>query len=87
MLRRGLTQVEVAALFGTPHPKVSEIRNYKLRGISLERLMQALTALGQRIEIVVSPASRAAPAPHQDCRLKRDPPCRASEPPSAILPS
>lgn len=62
VLRRGLTQVEVAVLLGMPQPKISAIRNYKLRGISLERLMQALTALGQRIEIVVSPASRAAPA-------------------------
>lgn len=61
-LRRGLTQVEVAALLGMPQPKISAIRNYKLRGVSLERLMQALTALGQRIEIVVGPASRAAPA-------------------------
>lgn len=62
VLRRGLTQLEAAALLGMPQPKISAIRNYKLRGISLERLMQALTALGQRIEIVVSPASRAAPA-------------------------
>jgi Helix-turn-helix domain len=29
-----------------PQPKVSAIRKYKLRGISLERLMRALTALG-----------------------------------------
>ena len=62
VLRHGLTQVEVAALLGMPQPRISAIRNYRLRGISLERLMQALTALGQRIEIVVSPASRAAPA-------------------------
>ena len=62
VLRRGLTQVEVAALLSVPQPKASAIRNYRLRGMSLERLMQALTALGQRIEIVVSPASRAAPA-------------------------
>jgi predicted XRE-type DNA-binding protein len=62
VLRRGFTRVEVAALLGMPQPKISEIRNYKLRNISLKRLMLALTALGQRIEIVVSPASRAAPA-------------------------
>jgi predicted XRE-type DNA-binding protein len=62
VLRRGLTQLEVAKLLGMPQPKISAIRNYKLRGISLERLMQALTALGQRVEIVVSPASRATPA-------------------------
>jgi hypothetical protein len=29
-----------------PQPKISAIRNYKLQGISLERLMHALTALG-----------------------------------------
>ena len=59
---RGLTQLEAAELLGMPQPKVSAIRNYKLRGISLERLMQALTALGQHVEIVVSPSNRAAPA-------------------------
>jgi predicted XRE-type DNA-binding protein len=54
---RGLTQVDVAELLGMPQPKVSAIRNYKLRGISLERLMQALTALGQNVEIVVRPSN------------------------------
>jgi predicted XRE-type DNA-binding protein len=53
---RGLTQVDAAAALGMPQPKISAIRNYKLRGISLERLMQALTALGQHVEIVISPA-------------------------------
>jgi predicted XRE-type DNA-binding protein len=62
VLSRGLTQLEVAELLGMPQPKVSAIRNYKLRGISLERLMQALTALGQHVEIVVSPSSRMSPA-------------------------
>jgi predicted XRE-type DNA-binding protein len=58
---RGLTQHAVAKMLGMPQPKVSAIQNYKLRGISLERLMQALTALGQRVEIVVSPSSRKSP--------------------------
>lgn len=62
VLSRSLTQLEAAELLGMPQPKVSAIRNYKLRGISLERLMQALTALGQHIEIVVSPSNRTAPA-------------------------
>jgi predicted XRE-type DNA-binding protein len=60
--RRGLTQVEIAVLLGMPQPKVSAIRNYKLRGISLERLMQALTALGQHVEIVVTPSEKNARA-------------------------
>lgn len=59
---RGLTQLKASSLLGLPQPKVSAIRNYKLRGISLERLMQALTALGQHVEIVVSPSSKRAPA-------------------------
>ncbi len=58
---RGLTQVETADLLGMPQPKVSCIRNYKLRGISLERLMQALTALGQHIEIVVTASTKKVP--------------------------
>lgn len=43
-------------------PKISAIRNYKLQGISLERLMHALTALGQHVEIVVTPSRRGARA-------------------------
>jgi predicted XRE-type DNA-binding protein len=55
---RRLTQQEAAHLLGIPQPKVSAIRNYHLRGISLERLMQALTALDHHIEIVVTKATR-----------------------------
>lgn len=58
---RHLTQSDAAELLGMPQPKVSAIRNYKLRGISLERLMRTLTALGQHIEIVVSPSTHDAP--------------------------
>lgn len=59
---RDLTQAQAAALLAMPQPKVSAVRNYKLRGISLERLMQALTALDQHVEIVVRPSTRSAPA-------------------------
>jgi predicted XRE-type DNA-binding protein len=59
--RRRLTQLHAADLLSMPQPKVSSIRNYKLRGISLERLMQALTALDQHIEIVVRPSDRKMP--------------------------
>ena len=57
---RELSQAEAAEILGMPQPKISAIRNYKLQGISLERLMQALTALGQEIQIVVSPSHRRA---------------------------
>jgi predicted XRE-type DNA-binding protein len=59
--KRGLTQLETARLLGMPQPKVSAIRNYKLAGISLERLMQALTTLGQHVEIVVRPSNKNMP--------------------------
>ena len=51
-----LSQSEVASLTGMTQPKVSQIRRYRLKNISLERLMQALISLGQRVEIVVRPA-------------------------------
>jgi predicted XRE-type DNA-binding protein len=40
-------------------PKISQVRRYKLRNISLERLMQALVSLDQRVEITVRPARHA----------------------------
>lgn len=55
---RRLTQSDAAALLEMPQPKISAIRNQRLQGISLERLMQALTALGQHVEIIVSPSDR-----------------------------
>lgn len=56
---RGLTQSAASQLMGMPQPKVSAIRNYKLRGISLERLMQALLAFDQQVEIIVKPSLKA----------------------------
>ena len=53
-----LSQTEVAAMTGMTQPKVSQVRRYKLQNISLERLMQALVSLDQRVEIVVRPARR-----------------------------
>ena len=55
---RKLTQVETAELLGMPQSKVSQIKNYKLQNISLERLMQALVALDQRVEILVRASRR-----------------------------
>ena len=55
---RKLTQVEAAELLAMPQSKVSQIKNYKLQNISLERLMQALVALDQRVEILVRASRR-----------------------------
>ena len=43
--RRGLSQNEAAATIGMTQPKVSQVRNYRLQNISLERLMQSLVSL------------------------------------------
>jgi predicted XRE-type DNA-binding protein len=51
-----MSQSKAAAEIGTTQPKISQIKRYKLNNISVGRLLQALVALGQRIDIVVSPA-------------------------------
>jgi predicted XRE-type DNA-binding protein len=59
--QRKLTQTEAAKLLGLTQPKVSALRNYKLTGFSVERLMTLLTALDQDVEIVIKhkPRSRS----------------------------
>ena len=58
---RRLTQTAAAAALGINQPKVSALRNYRLGGFSVERLMGFLTALDRDIEIVIrrKPRSRA----------------------------
>lgn len=60
--QRRLSQAAVAALTGMTQPKVSQVRRYKLQNISLERLLQALVSLNQRVDIVVKPARRTRAA-------------------------
>lgn len=55
-----LSQLDAAQRLGMPQSKISAIRNYKLHGISLERLMQALVSLDQHVEIVVKPKTARA---------------------------
>lgn len=59
---RKLSQVEAARITGMTQPKVSQIRRYKLLNISLERLMHALVALDQHVEILVRPVRGARTA-------------------------
>jgi len=55
-----LSQTDAAKALGVTQPKVSALRNYKLAGFSVERLMNLLTALDQDVEIVIrrKPRSR-----------------------------
>ncbi|WP_459668778.1 helix-turn-helix domain-containing protein, partial [Achromobacter xylosoxidans] len=57
--QRQLTQAQVAALTGMTQPKVSQIRRYQLQNISLERLLRALVALDQHVEIRVRKARQS----------------------------
>jgi predicted XRE-type DNA-binding protein len=57
--RRGLTQIAAAKTLGLAQPKVSALRNYKLAGFSVERLMILLTAFDQDVEIVIKPKPRS----------------------------
>jgi predicted XRE-type DNA-binding protein len=57
-----LMQTAAVAPLGLNQPKLSALRNYKLEGFSVERLMTLLNALDQDVEIVIraKPRSRAA---------------------------
>ncbi len=52
---RGLSQTAAAALVGMPQPDISAIVCGRLKGFSAERLIRALNALGNDVEIVVRP--------------------------------
>jgi len=56
-----LTQATAAARLEVSQPKVSALKNYRLEGFSVERLMSFLIALGQDVEIRITPrrASRS----------------------------
>ena len=56
---RGLKQADVARQMAIPQPKVSALVNYRLDGLSVERLMEFLTLMGCDVEIIVRPAQAA----------------------------
>jgi predicted XRE-type DNA-binding protein len=57
--QRSLTQAEAAKLLGVSQPKVSALRNYRLAGFSVERLMTFLTALDRDVRIVIRQKPRS----------------------------
>lgn len=64
ILQHELSQTEAASLIGTSQPKISNIRRYNLRNISVGRLLLALSALGQEVEIHIKPSSSPT-TPHR----------------------
>jgi predicted XRE-type DNA-binding protein len=59
--RRRLTQHQAATILGIDQPKISALKQGKLSGFSIERLMRLLLVLGRDIEITVKvrPRSRS----------------------------
>src|SRR5579863_7798078 len=55
--QRRLTQSQAAAILGIDQPKVSALRQGKLSGFSIERLMRFLLLLGRDIQITVKEKS------------------------------
>jgi len=55
-----LISATISPVLGVTQPKVSALRNYKLAGFSVERLMNMLTAVDQDVDIVIrrKPRSR-----------------------------
>jgi predicted XRE-type DNA-binding protein len=51
--RRRLTQSQAATMLGIDQPKISALKQGKLSGFSIERLMRFLLLLGRDIEITV----------------------------------
>ena len=56
---RGLTQAEAAKVLGIDQPKVSALRNGRLSGFSVERLIRFLNAMNRDVAIVVSAKPRS----------------------------
>jgi predicted XRE-type DNA-binding protein len=59
---RRLTQSQAAAILGIDQPKVSALKQGKLSGFSIERLMRFLLALGNDVEILVKRRAKSRPA-------------------------
>ena len=53
--QRGWTQKKAAAVLGIDQPKISTLKNGRLGGFSIERLLSFLRALDQDIDTVVRP--------------------------------
>jgi predicted XRE-type DNA-binding protein len=58
--RTGLSQAEAAKRLSVSQPKVSALRNYRLEGFSVERLIGFVTALNFDVDIVIRGNSRSS---------------------------
>src|SRR5512133_1360601 len=58
--RRRLTQSQAASLLGVDQPKISALKQGKLSGFSIERLIRLLLLLGRDIEITVKRRAKSS---------------------------
>jgi predicted XRE-type DNA-binding protein len=56
--RRRFTQTQAAAILGIDQPKISALKQGKLSGFSIERLLRFLLMLGRDVEITVKSRSK-----------------------------
>jgi predicted XRE-type DNA-binding protein len=59
IVEQKLTQATAAGRLEVSQPKISALKNYRLDGFSVERLMSFLIALGQDVEIRITPRRAA----------------------------
>ena len=57
--KHGLSQAAAAQALGIDQPKVSALRNGRLNGFSVERLIRFLNALDRDVEIVIKAKPRS----------------------------
>ena len=60
--RRRLTQGQAANILGIDQPKISALKQGKLTGFSIERLLRFLLRLGRDVEITVKSRSKPGSA-------------------------
>lgn len=66
---KGYTQKEAAKILGIDQPKVSSIKNGRLRGFSLERLFTFLNELDHEVEIIIKPKKSGRDVSHASTQV------------------
>ena len=67
---RNLTQNEAAKVLGTTQPQMSALMRCKPVSVSVGRLMEFLTVLGQDVEVTVKPTATRDKAGHMSVTIQ-----------------
>ncbi len=52
---KSMTQMQAAEAIGLPQPKLSRLLNGQFRGVSVAKMMEAISGLGRDVQIVIGP--------------------------------